>query len=113
MTTPARLTAGWRQSGRSATLDEHQDCYGPFPRRARPGALAQAVAEAGLTGRGGAGLPTGTKLRAVPGRPGPPGGVAHGLGGGPATAKNQAPPSPPPPLALPRLPLAAPLPPPS
>src|SRR5258708_8545452 len=100
MTTPARLTAGWRQSGRSATLDEHQDCYGPFPRRARPGALAQAVAEAGLTGRGGAGLPTGTKLRAVAGRPRPPVVVAHGIGGEPGREESHGLLSPPPPPVL-------------
>src|SRR5258708_23010962 len=98
MTTPARLTAGWRQSGRSATLDEHQDCYGPFPRRARPGALAQAVAEAGLTGRGGAGFPTGPHPRAGARRRRPALVVAHGLEGQPATRQEPAPPFPPPPL---------------
>src|SRR5260221_6362379 len=104
MTTPARLTAGWRQSGRSATLDEHQDCYGPFPRRARPGALAQAVAEAGLTGRGGAGFPTGTKLRAVARRRGPALVVANGMEGQPGSAKNPAPPCPAPHPVLGRAP---------
>lgn len=90
MTAPARLTAGWRQGGRPATLDEHQDCYGPLPQRARPGVLARAVTEAGLTGRGGAGFPTGIKLRAVAGRRGPAVVVANGMEGEPASEKDHA-----------------------
>jgi len=90
MTAPARLTAGWSPGARPATLGEHQDCYGPLPPRARPGALAQAVAEAGLTGRGGAGFPTGTKLRSVAGRRGPAVVVANGMEGEPASLKDQA-----------------------
>jgi NADH:ubiquinone oxidoreductase subunit F (NADH-binding) len=90
VSTPARLTVGWRQSGRSASLDEHQDCYGPRPRRGRPGALADAVARAGLTGRGGAGFPTGTKLRAVAGRRGPAVVVVNGMESEPASEKDQA-----------------------
>jgi NADH:ubiquinone oxidoreductase subunit F (NADH-binding) len=90
MTAPARLTAGWRRSGRAATLDEHLGCYGPLPRHRRPGALAEAVAEAGLTGRGGAGFPTATKLRAVAGRRGPAVVVANGMEGEPASEKDQA-----------------------
>jgi NADH:ubiquinone oxidoreductase subunit F (NADH-binding) len=85
----ARLSAGWRQ-GRSATLDEHRHCYGPLPERARPGVLADAVAEAGLTGRGGAGFPTATKLRAVGGRHGPAVVVANGMEGEPASEKDHA-----------------------
>jgi NADH:ubiquinone oxidoreductase subunit F (NADH-binding) len=90
MTGPARLTAGWQRSGGSATLGEHQDCYGPLPGRARPGALAQAVAEAGLTGRGGAGFPTGIKLRAVGEHRGRAVVVANGMEGEPASLKDQA-----------------------
>jgi NADH:ubiquinone oxidoreductase subunit F (NADH-binding) len=89
VTAPARLTAGWRPGG-PATLDEHQRCYGPLPERRRPGALADAVADAGLTGRGGAGFPTGTKLRAVAGRRGPAVVVANGMEGEPASEKDQA-----------------------
>jgi NADH:ubiquinone oxidoreductase subunit F (NADH-binding) len=85
----ARLTAGW-PSGRPAGLDEHLACYGPLPDRTRPGALAAAVAEAGLTGRGGAGFPTGTKLRAVAARRGPAVVVANGMEGEPASEKDQA-----------------------
>ena len=90
MTGPARLTAGWRRSGDSATLGEHQDCYGPLPGRARPGALASAVTEAGLTGRGGAGFPTGIKLRAVGEHRGRAVVVANGMEGEPASEKDQA-----------------------
>lgn len=86
----ARLTAGWPQGGRCATLDEHRECYGPLPQRARPGALAGAVAEAGLTGRGGAGFPTATKLRAVGGRRGPAVVVANGMESEPASEKDLA-----------------------
>jgi NADH:ubiquinone oxidoreductase subunit F (NADH-binding) len=86
----ARLTAGWPQGGRCATLDEHRDCYGPLPQRARPGALTGAVAEAGLTGRGGAGFPTATKLRAVGGRRGPAVVVANGMESEPASEKDLA-----------------------
>jgi NADH:ubiquinone oxidoreductase subunit F (NADH-binding) len=90
MSAPARLTAGWLRSGRPATHDEHQDCYGPLPHRTRPGALANAIAEAGLTGRGGAGFPTGTKLHAVAGRRGPAVVVANGMESEPASQKDQA-----------------------
>jgi NADH:ubiquinone oxidoreductase subunit F (NADH-binding) len=86
----ARLTAGWPQGGRCATLDEHRECYGPLPERARPGALAGAVAEAGLTGRGGAGFPTATKLRAVGARRGPAVVVANGMESEPASEKDLA-----------------------
>jgi NADH:ubiquinone oxidoreductase subunit F (NADH-binding) len=89
MTAPARLTAGWRPGG-PATLEEHQRCYGPLPDARRPGTLADAVAEAGLTGRGGAGFPTGTKLRAVAGRRGPAVVVANGMEGEPASEKDHA-----------------------
>jgi hypothetical protein len=87
---PARLTAGWRRGG-PASLPEHLDVYGPLPRRrGRPGLLADAVAEAGLTGRGGAGFPTGTKLRAVAAGRGPAVVVANGMESEPASAKDHS-----------------------
>jgi NADH:ubiquinone oxidoreductase subunit F (NADH-binding) len=90
MTAPARLTAGWRRTG-PASLREHLDVYGPLPRRpGRPGFLADAVAEAGLTGRGGAGFPTGVKLHAVAKGRGPAVVVANGMDGEPASAKDHA-----------------------
>ncbi|HEY7014987.1 MAG TPA: NADH-ubiquinone oxidoreductase-F iron-sulfur binding region domain-containing protein [Streptosporangiaceae bacterium] len=91
---PARLTLGWRQDT-AATLDEHVDRYGPLPRpghsrQLRPGALADAVAAAGLTGRGGASFPTGTKLHAVASGRGPAVVVANGMESEPASQKDRA-----------------------
>jgi NADH:ubiquinone oxidoreductase subunit F (NADH-binding) len=89
VTGPARLTAGWRRTPTS--LREHLDVYGPLPRRpGRPGFLADAVTEAGLTGRGGAGFPTGTKMHAVAKGRGPAVVVANGMEGEPASAKDHA-----------------------
>jgi len=87
VTGPARLTAAWRRTG-PASLREHLDIYGPLPRR--PGVLADAVTEAGLTGRGGAGFPTGTKMHAVAKGRGPAVVVANGMEGEPASAKDHA-----------------------
>lgn len=84
----ARLTAGWRTG--PASLREHQDVHGPLPHHGhrRPGFLAEAVVQAGLTGRGGAGFPTGTKLHAVAGRRGPAVVVANGMESEPASQKD-------------------------
>jgi len=88
---PARLTAGWRQA-RRVSLHEHLDIHGPLPQPGyrRPGWLADAVAQAGLTGRGGAGFPTGTKLRAVASGRRPAVVVANGMESEPASAKDHA-----------------------
>jgi NADH:ubiquinone oxidoreductase subunit F (NADH-binding) len=87
----ARLTAGWHQASGPARLDEHARRYGSMPAwdwsRSQ---LAGAVAEAGLTGRGGAGFPTGTKLRSVAGRRGPAVVVANGMESEPLSRKDQA-----------------------
>jgi NADH:ubiquinone oxidoreductase subunit F (NADH-binding) len=93
---PARLTAGWRPDTRAASLREHLDCYGPLPRHGRrghrspggPAGLTEAINEAGLTGRGGAGFPTGVKMRAVAGRRGPAVVVANGMESEPASQKD-------------------------
>lgn len=89
-----RLTIGWHRAGRAAGLREHQDVYGPLPggRRGRwqPHTLVDAVSAAGLTGRGGAGFPTGTKMRAVASRRGPAVVVANGMESEPASQKDQA-----------------------
>ena len=88
-----RLTAGWQLLNRPATLDEHVRRFGPLPpqhgRHGRRDLLDQ-VAAAGLTGRGGAGFPTGTKLRAVADRRGPAVLVANGMESEPASEKDQA-----------------------
>lgn len=89
-----RLTAGWQATGRAAVLREHVDRYGPLPRRGAGGrgrgGLTEAVFKAGLTGRGGAGFPTGTKMRAVTSRRGPAVVVANGVESEPASEKDQA-----------------------
>jgi NADH:ubiquinone oxidoreductase subunit F (NADH-binding) len=58
----ARLLAGWQETGRPADFAEHRARYGPLP---RTDSLIDLVDAAGLRGRGGAGFPTATKLRAV------------------------------------------------
>ena len=92
-----RLTAGWHESGQPAGLGAHIDRYGPLPppgggRRGdgRHGTLIEAVTQAGLTGRGGAGFPTGVKMRAVASRHGPAVMVANGMESEPASEKDQA-----------------------
>jgi NADH:ubiquinone oxidoreductase subunit F (NADH-binding) len=89
-----RLTIGWQRGGAPARLDEHLDIYGPV-RAGRyghldPRGVLDAVDAAGLTGRGGAGFPTGTKLRAVASRPGRTVVVANGMESEPASEKDQS-----------------------
>ena len=85
-----RLTNGW-EHGRRATLREHTDRYGPLPVASRgTDSLIDEVADAGLTGRGGASFPTGTKLRAVAAGRGPAVVVANGMESEPASEKDQA-----------------------
>ncbi|HWF79249.1 MAG TPA: NADH-ubiquinone oxidoreductase-F iron-sulfur binding region domain-containing protein [Streptosporangiaceae bacterium] len=84
-----RLTIGWRDADRAAGLRTHWQRYGPLPphpsRR-----LIEAVTRAGLTGRGGAGFPTGVKMRAVVERRGPAVVVANGMESEPASEKDEA-----------------------
>ena len=90
---PHRLLAGWAATARPATLAEHFQRYGPLPlplgaNRAARERLIAAVTDAGLRGRGGAGFPTGSKLRAVAGRRRIPIVVANGCEGEPASDKD-------------------------
>ena len=89
-----RLFAGWLATGRPAGLPEHLARYGRTPVFGKSGAehpLIDAVARAGLTGRGGAGFPTGTKLRAVARAKRPERVVvANGMESEPAAAKDKA-----------------------
>ena len=87
-----RLTVGWQHTGRPANLREHNDRYGPLPavRQQDPQAVINAIAAARLTGRGGAGFPTATKMRAVSARRGPAVVVANGVESEPASHKDQA-----------------------
>jgi NADH:ubiquinone oxidoreductase subunit F (NADH-binding) len=89
-----RLLAGWLATGRPADLGDHLAGYGRAPHLAGSGdghRLIDAVARAGLTGRGGAGFATAVKLRAVAGhRRGERVVVANGMESEPASAKDKA-----------------------
>ena len=83
----ARLLEAWHATGRPADLRDHLAHHGPPP---RPGAsLIETIEEAGLTGRGGAGFPTGRKLRAVAGQRRRAVVVANGMESEPASRKDQ------------------------
>jgi NADH:ubiquinone oxidoreductase subunit F (NADH-binding) len=79
----------------SADLDAHLDRHGPLPvppgprSAGRLSPLIELVERSGLTGRGGAGFPTGRKLRSVATRKGPAIVVANGMEGEPASAKDR------------------------
>jgi NADH:ubiquinone oxidoreductase subunit F (NADH-binding) len=88
----ARLTAGWHEATRPATLREHADRYGPLSQATMRDCrgLPDEVSAARLTGRGGAGFPTGTKMRAVAAGRAPAVVVANGMESEPASEKDQA-----------------------
>jgi NADH:ubiquinone oxidoreductase subunit F (NADH-binding) len=94
--TSERLTAGWRGVSSPAGLAEHEDRFGPVPRRgsgrSRGGLpwLATAAADAGLTGRGGGGFPVGRKMLAVAASRGRAVVVANGMESEPASRKDEA-----------------------
>jgi NADH:ubiquinone oxidoreductase subunit F (NADH-binding) len=83
-----RLTVGWHQTRGPASLRQHFDRYGGRPSLGSQ--LIAMVTTAGLTGRGGAAFPTGTKLRSVAAGRGPKVVVANGMEGEPASQKDQA-----------------------
>jgi len=88
-----RLLAGLSYY-RSVGLREHEHRYGPIPWRGhsgreRPERLIDVVDRSGLTGRGGAGFPTGRKMRAVASGRGPAVVVANGAEGEPASGKDR------------------------
>jgi NADH:ubiquinone oxidoreductase subunit F (NADH-binding) len=77
-----------------ADLRDHERQYGPLPLwgtagRRRSGRLIDIVDAAGLTGRGGAGFPTGRKMRSVASGPGSAVVVANGAEGEPASCKDR------------------------
>jgi NADH:ubiquinone oxidoreductase subunit F (NADH-binding) len=88
-----RLLAGLEHHQQVLGLAEHERSYGmlwlrgPSGRR-RPERLIDIVEASGLTGRGGAGFPTGRKMRSVAGR-GETVLVANGAEGEPASAKDR------------------------
>jgi NADH:ubiquinone oxidoreductase subunit F (NADH-binding) len=84
-----RLTVGWRENDHAARLRTHLQRYGALqPHQAET--LIEAVTSAGLTGRGGAGFPTGIKMRAVADRRRPAVVVANGMESEPASEKDEA-----------------------
>ena len=91
-----RLLAGAGGHGPIGLL-EHEELHGPLPlpglrgRQQRDSAsrLMDVIERSGLTGRGGAGFPTGRKLRSVAGERGRPVVVANGCEGEPASAKDR------------------------
>lgn len=88
MTVQPRLLELVRSDERPASYGEHADRYGPLP--SIPGTtLVAAVTAAGLTGRGGAAFPTGTKLGAVLGARRRAIVVANGAEGEPASGKDK------------------------
>ena len=88
----SRLTVGWEDTSRAATLRQHVGIYGPIPDASRLGrdGLLGEVAAAQLTGRGGAGFPTAVKMRGVASKRGPAVVVANGMESEPASEKDQA-----------------------
>jgi NADH:ubiquinone oxidoreductase subunit F (NADH-binding) len=83
-----RLLAGVRP-GHPVGLAEHRSHHGtPEQAVARGDALIEAVALAGLRGRGGAGFPTAVKLRAVAGARGRKALVVNGTEGEPMSGKD-------------------------
>jgi len=86
-----RLLAGI--AGLPPGLEGHELRYGPLPvrglARGRPGRLIDLAEASGLTGRGGAGYPTGRKMRSVAAGPGNKVVVANGAEGEPASRKDR------------------------
>jgi NADH:ubiquinone oxidoreductase subunit F (NADH-binding) len=85
-----RLLGGLRPDGRPVPLRAHVERYGELPLELRPRELLDRVSDSGLTGRGGAGFPTGTKLESVLGRGTRPVVVANGAEGEPPSGKDKA-----------------------
>jgi NADH:ubiquinone oxidoreductase subunit F (NADH-binding) len=89
-----RLLASWYASGR-ADLDAHLATYGPLPAPGRHDhrwaeRFVRDLADAGLTGRGGAGFPTARKLDAVRAARGRPLLVVNAMEGEPSSQKDRA-----------------------
>lgn len=81
-----RLMLGHHR-GRPLSLREHLDVHGPLPHR--PKQLSETLADAGLTGRGGAAFPLATKMRTVAGAKGRPVVVVNAAESEPASAKDR------------------------
>ena len=87
-----RLLAGWYAAGVAEGPRAHLARHGPLPlptgRRSRL-QLIEAVVESGLRGRGGAGHPTGEKLRAVAASRGTAVVIANGCESEPSSRKDR------------------------
>jgi NADH:ubiquinone oxidoreductase subunit F (NADH-binding) len=88
-----RLLAGIRYD-QPVSLRDHERRYGRIPIRGhsgreRPEHLIDLVERSGLTGRGGAGFPTGRKMRSVARGRGPAVVLANGAEGEPASGKDR------------------------
>ena len=81
-----RLLVGLH-ADRAVSFEDHVARHGPLPTGHR-GDLIGAVESSGLRGRGGAGFPTATKLRAVADRRGTPVVVVNGTEGEPVSGKD-------------------------
>ncbi|MGH2718978.1 MAG: NADH-ubiquinone oxidoreductase-F iron-sulfur binding region domain-containing protein [Actinomycetota bacterium] len=86
-----RLLADFPAGGSALSLAEHRSRYPqPPPPKHRPlAALIEEIDHAGLRGRGGAGFPTATKMRAVAAGRGTPFVVANGTEGEPGSYKDK------------------------
>jgi NADH:ubiquinone oxidoreductase subunit F (NADH-binding) len=88
---PVRLLSGLDHPNGTVSYSEHLHRHGPLPARttrAADPALLTMVEHSGLLGRGGAGFPTGRKMRAVAAGAGRPVVVANGMEGEPASHKD-------------------------
>jgi NADH:ubiquinone oxidoreductase subunit F (NADH-binding) len=83
-----RLLDGIAGGGGPASLNEHLATYGQLELEDSRELIAEVEAS-GLQGRGGAGFPTGTKLRAVASRRGRPIVVVNGVEGEPVSGKDK------------------------
>jgi len=91
-----RVLAGARRY-QAIGLLEHEEIHGPLPlpglrgraQRDSGRRLMDVIERSGLTGRGGAGFPTGRKLRSVAAQRGRPVVLANGSEGEPASAKDR------------------------
>lgn len=85
----ARLLLGLHADGRPLDISEHLHLHGPLPGRLGRESLLDAVDASGLRGRGGAGFPTGRKLRAVASSRGRKVVLANGVEGEPPSGKDK------------------------
>lgn len=83
-----RVLAGVRLGGQTPSLADHLRRHGPLP-DASPDELVGAVEASGLRGRGGAGFPTGAKLRAILEQRRGPVVVGNGTEGEPLSLKDK------------------------